>query len=443
MTDVPNLVRARLAGEAPMEHPDANVLAAFSEQSLPLSEREPVLAHLARCADCREVVALALPVVETQAAPARVFGTAWRMPALRWAAVVTCFLVVGAAVLLRDRSAQTEMHSDADVALPAARVGGTREMPESPATAPLSVFRKGEPGHEADKVARTRKALKDAPSSATSGAEELEAAVAAEQKANKPAGAAQVNALSAPKTTSQFKVDGGTALDSLAAKGARRDENTAVPSPSPTSQDLGASKEEARAPAQLVVAPEKTKTKAANPSETVEVEASTAPATAGNEKSLEFPGRAKAAPSASALAGMQANVSANGASLKKQATAGTLTSAMAAGGAHWTLSAQGQLQRSLDNGKSWEPVPVLESVTFRALSAVGSHVWVGGAKGVLYHSADAGTHWTQVKPVSAGQQMSDDIVELRFADGQRGQLSTTSGEVWTTSDAGQTWHKND
>ena len=99
MTDVPNLVRARLAGEAPMEHPDANVLAAFSEQSLPLSEREPVLAHLARCADCREVVALALPVVETQAAPARVFGTAWRMPALRWAAVVTCFLVVGAAVL--------------------------------------------------------------------------------------------------------------------------------------------------------------------------------------------------------------------------------------------------------------------------------------------------------------------------------------------------------
>jgi photosystem II stability/assembly factor-like uncharacterized protein len=85
----------------------------------------------------------------------------------------------------------------------------------------------------------------------------------------------------------------------------------------------------------------------------------------------------------------------------------------------------------------------MESVTFRALSAVGSHVWVGGAKGVLYHSADAGTHWTQVKPVSAGQQLSDDIVELRFADGQRGQLSTTSGEVWTTSDAGQTWHKND
>jgi len=434
-----------------MEHPDANVLAAFSEQSLPLSEREPVLAHLARCADCREVVALALPWVEKQAVPARAFGTAWRMPALRWAAVVACFLVVGAAVLVRDRSAQIGMHSDADVALPAARVSGTMATPESPAAAAPLGAGQAEPPREADKVAQTRSAMKDAPSSATSGAKELEAAVAGEQKENKPTGAARVNALDAPKGTSQFQTNRGTSLDSLDAKGARRDENTAVSrvlAPPAASQDLGASKEEQRAPTQLVVTPEKAKTQAGNAPEAVEVEASAAPvapapAAAGNEKSLEFPGRAKAAPSAPALAGIQASVAANGTSLKKHAAAGTLTSAMAAGGAHWTLSGQGQLQRSQDNGKSWDPVPVMESVTFRALSAVGSHVWVGGAKGVLYHSADAGTHWTQVKPVSAGQQLSDDIVELRFADGQRGQLSTTSGEVWTTSDAGQTWHKND
>lgn len=39
-------------------HPDANLLAALSERTLPGAEREQVLAHLAGCADCREVAAL-------------------------------------------------------------------------------------------------------------------------------------------------------------------------------------------------------------------------------------------------------------------------------------------------------------------------------------------------------------------------------------------------
>lgn len=41
------------------EHPDADLLAAFAEKRLLGHEREELLAHLAECADCREVVALA------------------------------------------------------------------------------------------------------------------------------------------------------------------------------------------------------------------------------------------------------------------------------------------------------------------------------------------------------------------------------------------------
>src|ERR1700751_3211434 len=40
-------------------HPDAESLTAFAEQLLPEAERQQVLAHMATCSRCREVVFLA------------------------------------------------------------------------------------------------------------------------------------------------------------------------------------------------------------------------------------------------------------------------------------------------------------------------------------------------------------------------------------------------
>lgn len=48
-----------------LEHPDADLLSAFAENALPAHEREPLLLHLATCADCRQIVALSLPPQET------------------------------------------------------------------------------------------------------------------------------------------------------------------------------------------------------------------------------------------------------------------------------------------------------------------------------------------------------------------------------------------
>ena len=46
------------------QHPDADQISAFVDHALPSHEREKILAHLAECTDCRETVALSLPVIE-------------------------------------------------------------------------------------------------------------------------------------------------------------------------------------------------------------------------------------------------------------------------------------------------------------------------------------------------------------------------------------------
>ncbi len=70
MPDVPKIVQHRLRAAVPEEtHPEADVLTAFAEQALPTSERDGVLQHLALCADCRDVIALALPPMETTIRP--------------------------------------------------------------------------------------------------------------------------------------------------------------------------------------------------------------------------------------------------------------------------------------------------------------------------------------------------------------------------------------
>ncbi len=96
MSNVPKIVLNQLQSAAG-EHPDADLLTAFAEQSLPESERNLVLCHLSLCSDCREVIALALPATEAvnvavSARPARV---GWlTTPALRWGVVAAGVLIV-------------------------------------------------------------------------------------------------------------------------------------------------------------------------------------------------------------------------------------------------------------------------------------------------------------------------------------------------------------
>jgi hypothetical protein len=73
------------------EHPDANLLAAFTEQRLHAQEHQDLLAHLTECPECRAVVALASE--PAPAAPVNSISPLWR-----WAAGVAAaaLLLTGA-----------------------------------------------------------------------------------------------------------------------------------------------------------------------------------------------------------------------------------------------------------------------------------------------------------------------------------------------------------
>src|SRR5579864_7669055 len=97
MAELPKIVQQRLKVSAPAGiHPDADLLTAFAEQALAPPERSRIMDHLARCGDCREIVALALPEEVEIAHGARVAArSAWfRWPALRWAAVAASVIAV-------------------------------------------------------------------------------------------------------------------------------------------------------------------------------------------------------------------------------------------------------------------------------------------------------------------------------------------------------------
>jgi len=106
----------------------------------------------------------------------------------------------------------------------------------------------------------------------------------------------------------------------------------------------------------------------------------------------------------------------------------------------WRVSDPGVLQKSGANGHTWVAVAVPSRVPLRvALSVLGQDIWTGGDQGALYHSTDAGQTWTAVVPTLNGAPLSADIVRIAFSDLQHGQITTRSGEIWTTRDRGATW----
>jgi hypothetical protein len=108
------------AMDEPADHPDANLLGAFAEKTLPKHEQSQLLKHLSICTGCRGVVALTAalpdPVGAAAAVPPSARWFAW--PFLRWGALATCVVVVGAAVTFRQLQ---ETRQESRIELPAVR----------------------------------------------------------------------------------------------------------------------------------------------------------------------------------------------------------------------------------------------------------------------------------------------------------------------------------
>ncbi|MGO9271807.1 MAG: carboxypeptidase regulatory-like domain-containing protein [Terriglobia bacterium] len=99
----------------------------------------------------------------------------------------------------------------------------------------------------------------------------------------------------------------------------------------------------------------------------------------------------------------------------------------------------GRVQRSVDDGKTWQEVPVSDGVDFRAVAAVGPEVWAGGFPGSLFHSSDAGAHWVKIRVEEEDHELTGAIRSIEAADAARVSITTDAGQKWLTTDAGRNW----
>jgi len=480
MQNVPEIVRRRLEAATPSadhssgshlsdNHPDANALTAFAERSLGQDERALVLEHLGRCSDCRDIVALALPAMEPVEPALRPAATGWlTWPALRWGFVAAGIVAITAlgVVEYQRRTATTASPARARVEV----AGGESSQAKDQSLA--SPFYSATTKKAANIQAPAPYALTDAAGAtlsekkSTLRAVEPRATVPQPQTGSPHATVVGGSLTNGPRMPNQWQQQSAvqnqaaeaTSSSPFAKQQAAGDlsanmhvpavpETVAVESQSSQldtqAQSLDASQIDAR---QAIVQP------AASPQ-------------SGEDYTSARVGKAKPAETSSdARSGAVANKVATPA--VPQASGGPVL-ASSAPVPRWTINSTGGLERSLDQGTTWQVVnlnanPMYFTAAtsvqspgstsrakvqkdafpvFRAVAASGVDVWAGGTGGALYHSQDAGDHWTRVVPTSSRAILTGDIISLEFSDMEHGKVSTSNAEVWNTTDNGQTWQK--
>jgi Photosynthesis system II assembly factor YCF48/Putative zinc-finger len=467
MPDVPQFVLKRLKETVPVAgwHPDADLLTAFAEQSLAGDERGRVMEHLAVCGDCRDVVALALPETEivdaTASVPApRIGWLSW--PALRWGAMAAGILaVISVGIVEYSHRNQQQIVASNQVKETVTAPLGLSQPVASQATIPQVEMKKKELATSSSEILNARKpapttspavqprnfarngvgvgsgigAVAGIGSGAGGGSSNSDALAQASQ--NPVATGAQLQN-PAPELRQQVKV--GAMSETVEVSGASGQINTE----SATINQNVVAQNQANLPLQGRSFVDMDVVKAKDP---VSGQAATAPA-----PQLATPG-------------------------PLQTSANLMVRALP----RWTVSSSGVLQRSFDGGNTWENVnPALsdsyhgqammaaraatadaaksaeQSVAkqdrkvpsapspapiFRAVAAAGLEVWAGGSGGALYHTSDGGNHWTRVMPSDPRVALTGDVLSIQFSDPQNGRISTSTAELWTTSDGGQTWRK--
>jgi hypothetical protein len=456
--DVPKIVLKRLQQTARAEdHPDANLLTAFAEESLAESERARVVEHLAQCGDCREVVALAVPALETAAvlaaAPAAAAASrpsrkSWlNWPGLRWgvaAAGIVAIISIGIVQYKqREKSEATATNLVA------------RNETAAPAAQPLALA----PPATETQIAILPAEKEKRKESQAEGMKRVFPNHANNFTADKSARPVYPNS---PKPQAMLGAGSGAGFGTGSGAGVRP-----APTPRENSADVGslrsATPEEA-----AKLAPNLSANKATVPSssQTVVVEAQAAPVTSAPENQAAD----QIIENQTLQASQYKSSKAVGVVAAKDLATAQGASTLVLASPWWGISAEGSLQRSFDGGKTWVDVDVNSetatsgskmaksaaktyaqeskkqtkaqpSAIFRALQAQGTEVWAGGSASMLYHSADSGAHWARVVPSADGATLTGDITRIEFSDPQHGQIATSSGEVWITADDGQTWRR--
>jgi photosynthesis system II assembly factor YCF48-like protein/putative zinc finger protein len=389
--DVPKFVLKRLPEAADTEsHPDADLLTAFAEQSLVDSERMRVVEHIARCADCREVVALALPATEDGKLTASTIRSGWSAwPVLRWSVVAAGIVALASVGILQYWQRHQRDKAFGSVLLPQNERTATAELANQPPAA-SSDLQEIRPQKKNGERAGTRK-------NAQSNRQDTLAT-------NNSARSNQL--FPAPRR-------GQAATGAELAPNPDVGQRTAIPASSQTVEgdSQGASVAPATEKSSDQLSQDKKEQSLKENAEAVKASARWSINSDGRlQRSLDLghtwadinPDLAPSRSTTASMAGKVNEVARANRKVKAQRTA---------------------------------------SAGFRALAAFDTEVWAGGSAAMLYHSGDSGAHWTRVFPSSSGAALTGDITSIEFSDPQHGRIATSNGEVWITADAGQTWRR--
>lgn len=414
MAELPKSVRDRLAAAQASDaagHPDSDVLAAFSENALLESERDRVLAHLALCPECREVVALAQPELVVQPIVADSRKRAWfEWKVFRVGAAVAAVAVVAIAVLLHDsKSTHKSGFDDTSFARPTSTAPA--ELEPGAASEPSSSHSQAEHQMALPSVGTEHRARLAKKTSAP----KMEAHARAVGNANEP---------NTHPVVRKEKDAGGQAterlLDNQVAMVASA---PAPPPPLPESKTadsavaarpkaVGGIVNEARPSSQA--APMKAAAESHTGQLTVEASAAASPL-----QQQKIGSQTQAAPLA-----------------MRQGTQVAFQHAIAS---RWRITEEGLLQRFIAD-EEWRTFSPGGQSDFRAVASAGNHVWAGGSSG-LFHSSDGGDHWSRVNIGGTEEKDIGEIVSIRMANANELSVFTASGEAWSTRNGGRTWSR--
>ena len=423
-----NILKQRLAAaQSPStEHPSTDTLVAFAEQSLNATQRQTVLAHLARCPLCRQSVTLAAPDGAAVAqGTARSRGLSLQLPTgIRWASLAAALAVaVGVGVLSYEHEAprrqsaaaspQRDQHTESQPA------SNPKDIAQAKQPAPVISPRQDEQVHHPifrDQSAQVRKAEQARRSVAQGSADGL------------------LGGMVAPPPSASAKAD----------------KTEYEPKSSAVSKQERQSPGEATKPDHMFMSAPPAPRPPLSQAPTITAEAAqSAQEPKTNAASEPAPAIAKRKMMSGAAVGALQSTTLNVApkSTHSAAIGGSQMKAKplnAKGIVHWNISDLGQLQRESPDGTLTivEPAP---GTIVRAVAAEGIEVWAGGSQPdgskvelqhpVLFHSSDAGETWIRING-----PWQTTITRIDLAGLGNLTISTKDG-TWMTVDAGKSWTK--
>jgi hypothetical protein len=489
MPELPNLLRQRFAmtnnGEN-QAHPDADTLTAYMEHSLPAAESKTVIAHLAVCEPCREVVALSQavmvqPDMQTVLAPAPV--ARWRRlftPVFGAAAAVAAMAVIAVMVLqLPQKNSQqgsTGATTNSAASRPAPQPAQEAQQAKAPSAGDqttLAESKASAPAQQAD--SRLTSAASDlaTPPKETAKLEDSGRARAAKKPASAApmvsapaASAANVPVLTAGLSKKDYvntNFFNSSSADNIAVD-SQGNNLPAAPQPhlgtTNTAFTMANSKPTifADLPANAVG---KSTVRLLTPPPPPEhpgcpvckIVQSTAH-TLGFRSPVRTPALRAGALSSSALGGpgmfsgaMEKNQPSEISAAPAKADTDTLaaSSSLSAGAMAYRSAdsttptwkvAGGKLMKSSGQAQWEDAYPIAGStMEFSFVNARGNDVWAGGSHASLIHSRDGGQTWETVK---LGDNASGTVVSI-IAGTMSVQVKTSDNQSWSSTDGGKSW----